>query len=85
MRTFGKPMLPRGLLRELIELKAPTPVYDPDNGGQWVSGKAEEVPFQGCADGIRRGLAEGGSGDLYQRQPEDLHQRPRPEHWRPGV
>lgn len=48
MRPFGKPMLPRGLLRELIELKAPTPVYDPDNGGQWVSSQAEEVPFQGC-------------------------------------
>ena len=47
MRTFGKPMLPRGILHELVELRAGPGGYDPDNGGQWVRSEPERIPFQG--------------------------------------
>ena len=36
MRTFGKPMLPRGILHELVELRAGPGGYEP-----------ERIPFQG--------------------------------------
>ena len=32
MRTFGKPMLPRGILHELVELRAGPGRYDPESG-----------------------------------------------------
>ena len=41
-------MLPRGILRDLVELRVTAADYDPTNGGQWISGQEERVTFQGC-------------------------------------
>lgn len=46
--TFGQPMLPNALLRDLVELRAGAGRYDPDNGGQWSGGEVERIPFRGC-------------------------------------
>lgn len=67
MRTFGKPLLPRGLLHELIELRAGPPVLDMENGGQWVSGEPERVPFQGCVLPV--------SEDDWQHAPQGTYTR----------
>jgi len=40
-------MLPRGILHELVELRAGPGRYDPDHGGQWVRSEPERIPFQG--------------------------------------
>lgn len=45
---FGQPRLPKSIMHTLEELRAPAPDYDPDNGGQWETGEAERVEFQGA-------------------------------------
>lgn len=45
---FGQPVLPRGIMRDLVELRAGNAAYDPENGGQWSRGQVERVPFKGC-------------------------------------
>lgn len=48
IKSFGQPMLPRGILHELEELRAGAADYDAGNGGQWTPAPIERVPFQGC-------------------------------------
>jgi hypothetical protein len=47
---FGQPMLPKSIMHTLEELRAPTPEYDPENGGQWVTDdkEVERISFQGA-------------------------------------
>ena len=47
-RRFGQPRLPRGILHTLTEIRAPSPTYDAENGGQWVPGAPERIDFEGC-------------------------------------
>lgn len=47
-RKFGQPMLPRGILHDMEELRAAPADYDPKNGGQWIGGVVERVKFKGC-------------------------------------
>ena len=47
-RRFGQPRLPRGILHTLTEIRAPSPTYDAENGGQWVPGTPERIDFEGC-------------------------------------
>lgn len=42
-----QPMIPIGLLHEMYELKKSGGHYDYKNGGQWVPGNEERIPFQG--------------------------------------
>ena len=44
---YAQPMIPSGLMHEMHELKKTGGSYDYKNGGQWVSGDEEQIPFQG--------------------------------------
>ena len=57
--TFGQPAIPAALLHGMEELRAPTPTYDPEHGGQYIPGTPQRIPFQGTVlplsdDDIRR-------------------------------
>lgn len=44
---YAQPKIPSGLMHEMFQIKRSGGYYDPHNGGQWVPGEEERIPFQG--------------------------------------
>ena len=45
---FSGPRIPDALMHDMYELKRAGGGYSPKNGGQWVPGDEERVPFRGA-------------------------------------
>ena len=44
---YAQPKIPSGLMHEMFQIKRSGGHYDSRNGGQWVPGEEERIPFQG--------------------------------------
>ena len=44
---YAQPKIPSGLMHEMFQIMRSGGHYDPHNGGQWVPGEGDKVPFRG--------------------------------------
>lgn len=44
---YARPAIPDGLMHGMFDIRRKNGRYDADNGGQWVPGEEERIPFQG--------------------------------------
>ncbi len=44
---YARPMIPEGLMHGMFDVRRKNGRYDTNNGGQWIPGEEERIPFQG--------------------------------------
>ncbi|RJW41951.1 hypothetical protein [Anaerobutyricum hallii] len=45
--AYARPEIPEGLFHDMYDIRRKGGFYDSNNGGQWVPGEEERLPFQG--------------------------------------
>ena len=45
--AYARPEIPEGLMHEMFDVRKKEGDYDSENGGQWVPGTEERIPFKG--------------------------------------
>ena len=45
--AYARPEIPEGLMHEMFDVRKKDGDYDSENGGQWVPGTEERIPFKG--------------------------------------